>query len=353
MGENSLFSKMNKIKNSIVNLIMEEEDEIKDNGLDDSYENDDKNNTVEKEVDSDEKETKSKNIRDILKNKSTKTLEEDLFNEEKEEDKKIMEFVKESPYPVLEIIEEDEKQKGYKNDFKFEKAQSVVENVTEELTEEQEEAQQFYARLDAVEPVIAKLRQEYIFENIEEEVFLNGFEDTFYSLMDAIESSLALEKRDKLIKMNHIKDEFCRINVNNENEVYECFNFIRHELHKAKNELGEYNEDILNSNAQNYVLDYRIADMYENKETRKMLLSSDMNNFAELMSLTEKMMYRIQDNVWIKSSPEKMDSFMLEYNHMLWGSNTIADVLVGIETLKLDIEDIDNNAGRFTRSSLA
>ena len=361
MKKNEVISKIKKLKNNVLNLIMEEEDEIKDDGLDGygDFKDDKVEDLIEETISYDEykvdKENKAKNLRDILKSKP-KTLEEDLFRDEDESDKKIMEFVKESPYPVLEIVDLDSKNSPSLNsEFAYEKAHSVEEDVVEELTDEQEEEKRFYTILNAAELAIESLRKQYIFRDIEEDIFLDGFKETFYTLIESIDDNLALEKREKICKMNEMKDAVYAIDIEDEGSIYDCFNIIRQELHKVSNELGEYNEYIANSEDINdsCVLEYKIADMYENKETRALLLDTDAKKFAELMSLTEKMMYKIQDNVWINSCPEKTDKFMLEYNKMLWGSNTVSDVLLGIETLKMDIEDITNNTGRFTRSALA
>lgn len=368
MDGKGIFAKVAKVKNTLVNLIMEEEVEIVDNGLDEIEESTEKdlnkNYNKEKDVvvndvenresveELKDEENKNKSKMSFMKAKQ-KTLEEDLFNEE---EKTTMELIKANPEPMVEIIESKkiEKFPAIRQNFKYEKAQNVVENYTEELTNEQKEAEEFYAKMDAREAIIKNLRKQPIFKDVEQEIFGEGLEDTFYSLMNEIEENDVLEASQKLEKMNQVRVEFYKVDDTSEEEVYNYFKMIRHELHKVKNRLGEYNKSVnkYKNTHLDFVLDYKVADMYENSDTKKMLLEADMRNFSELISLTEAMIFKIDENSLLKTMPEKSESFKNEYVDMLWYSNNICDVIIGIEMLKMDISDINNNKGRFSKTVL-
>ena len=356
-----------KLLNKVVNLIMEEEVEIIDNGLDDadittSVESV-KNNTVQdkkeeikeveqKEVKEEVEEPKVKSKKSFMKSKP-KTLEEDLFKTE--EVKTTMELIKENPVPMVEIIENKavEPQTSTTSDFKYEKAQPMANNVTDELTDEQKEAEEFHAKLDASELVIKKIRKGVLFKDVEFEIFGNGFENTFFELMDAIEDSEVLERSEKTLKMNQMLAELMKIDENKEEEVYECFMIIRHELHKAKNNLGEYDAKVHARKElhADYVLDYKIPELYENKEVRSLLLESDLRSFSELMSLVDTMYMELGRNNFV--TKEKRERMQNEYTDLLWSSTSICEILKNIELLKYDLYKLNNGLDEFSKTALA
>lgn len=376
MGEKKPFK---KIFNKVVNLIMEEEVEIVDNGLDDvdstitsePVENSSKidkkdevkeveQKVVEKEEVKEQIENKKEEVKEVkIKNKKsfmkpkTKTLEEDLFKNE--EIKTTMELIKENPVPMVEIIENKNVKSSVsaKSDFKYEKAQPIADNVTNELTDEQKEAEEFHAKLDASELAIKKIRSSVLFKDIEFEVFGNGFENTFFELMDAIEENQILERSEKTSKMNKMLFELMKINADNEEEVYDCFMIIRHELHKAKNGLGEYDSrvHIRKETYEKYVLDYKIPELYENKEVRHLLLESDIRSFTELMSLVDTMYMELSRNSFI--TKEKRERMQNEYTDLLWYSSSICEILKNIELLKYDLYKLNNGLDEFSKTALA
>ena len=368
-GRKGIFAQVEKVKDKFFSLVFEEDVEIIDNGLDEVEENisntEERVAEVEKVVKEEPKikaiehkeekeDVKVKGKNPFVKPKQ-KTLEEDLFKDE-EEEKTTMELIKENPVEMVEIMETRELDRfpSNKSEVKYEKAQVAGSNVTDELTNEQKEAQEFYAKVDSREAVIRNLRRSVIFRDIEDVVFGEGFEDTFYSLMDAIEDNMVLSSEQKLKKMNQVRIEFFNVNDNDDEEVYNYFKMIRHELYKAKNGLGEYNEEVARNRELQIdaILNYKIADLYENKETKKMLLESDLRSFTELMSLTEAMIIKLEDNSLLKTMPEKKEDFKNEYIDMLWLSNNICDIMTGIEMLKMDISDISNGRERFSGSNL-
>lgn len=367
-----ILSKVEKVKDKLFSFVFEEDVEIIDNGLDEAEENisnteeevvevkkvetvskeEPKAKSIEYKEQKEETRVRSKNP--FVKSKQ-KTLEEDLFREETEE-KTTMELIKENPVEIVEIMENKELDRfpSNKSDGKYEKAKVEGTNITDELTSEQKEAQEFYSKVDSREAVVRSLKKSVVFADIEDAVFGEGFEDTFYSLMDAIEENMVLTSEQKLKKMNQVRVEFFNVDDNNEEEVYNYFKMIRHELYKAKNGLGEYNEQVAkNKDLQiDAILNYKIADLYENKELRSMLLESDMRSFSELVSLTEAMIIKLEEHSLLKTMPEKQEAFRNEYIDMLWLSNNICDVIIGIEMLKMDISDINNNRERFSGSNL-
>lgn len=364
MGEKKSFK---KLFNKVVNLIMEEEVEIVDNGLDDadmtvsaeSVENDavkDKKEEVkeveQKEVKEEVEEPKIKNKKSFMKPK-TKTLEEDLFKTE--EVKTTMELIKENPVPMVEIIENKniEPKTSTQSDFKYEKAQPMNNNVTDELTDEQKEAEEFHAKLDASELAIKKIRGSVLFKDVEFEIFRNGFESTFFELMDAIEDSEVLERSEKTFKMNQMLSELMKIDETKEEEVYDCFMIIRHELHKAKNSLGEYDARVhaRKEIQEKYVLDYIIPELYENKESRNLLLESDLRSFSELMSLVDTMYMELGRNNFV--TKEKRERMQNEYTDLLWASTSICEILKNIELLKYDLYKLNNGLDEFSKTALA
>lgn len=375
-----ILSKVEKVKDKLLSFVFEEDVEIIDNGLDEAEENisnteeriaevkkvekveeiekveavvkeEPKAKAIEYKEEKEESKPRSKNP---FKSKQ-KTLEEDLFKEETEE-KTTMELIKENPVKIVEIMENKELDRfpSTKSEVKYEKAQVEGANVTDELTSEQKEAQEFYSKVDSREAIVRNLRKSVVFADIEDAVFGEGFEDTFYSLMDAIEENMVLTSEQKLKKMNQVRVEFFNVDDNNEEEVYNYFKMIRHELYKAKKGLGEYNEQVArNKDLQiDAILNYKIADLYENKELRNMLLESDIRSFSELVSLTEAMIIKLEEHSLLKTMPEKQEAFRNEYIDMLWLSNNICDVIIGIEMLKMDISDINNSRERFSGSNL-
>lgn len=367
MGEKKSFK---KLFNKVVNLIMEEEVEIVDNGLDDAdetvstepIENDAVQNKKEeiKEVKQEEikkeiedvEETKIKNKKPFMKPK-TKTLEEDLFKTE--EVKTTMELIKENPVSMVEIIENKdiESKVSNKSDFKYEKAQPMANNVTEELTDEQKEAEEFHAKLDASELAIKNIRQNVLFKDVESEIFGSGFENTFFELMDEIRENELLERSEKTTKMNQMLSELMKIDETKEEEVYDCFMTIRHELHKVKNNLGEYDTRVYSRKdlQEDYILDYRIPELYENKEVRNLLLESDLRSFSELMSLVDTMYMELSRNNFV--TKEKRERMQNEYTDLLWASSTLCEIVKNIELLKYDLYKLNNGLDEFSKTALA
>lgn len=355
-----------------MSLFIEEEDEIVGSGLDDaevtemytnkntkSIEGCDIEEELEPEVEEQEtvKDSLKNEVKEKIKNKSLfskpkqKTLEEDLFNEE---EPNIMEEMKSMPFQPVEIIEIDTPvatSKGEGNNS-YKKVSTLSENVTDELTKEQQEKELFFSRLDKGESVVNKLRVLSLFREIEEEVFGNGFEETFYSLMEAIEDNQLLEKQEKLDKMNGTLANLMSINIEEDEEVYNFFMMLKHELHKVKNSLGEYSSKVLGDKDLKVktVLDYNISDICQNPKYSEALLESDREKYIELQNLVRDMYFEVEDNKFI--AKEKKTMMHEEYKDILLSSNTLCDILKNIEILKEDLDMIRNEIGRFSRTEL-
>lgn len=380
MKEKGIKSMLMKAKDAVVNMIMEEQVEIVDNGLDNAspelegttvkYEEKveaPKVENIEEVIHKNHEESHSQTVsrvkeaKEDIKNiaKSTfsknknKTLEEELFAEEKEEEKEksTMDLIKGSALPPLEIIETNPVEN--KSSFKYEKATIEEENVTTELTEAQKEERKFFDMLTRKEKVLDEIRKSPVFANIDAKVFGKGFEDTYFSLMEGIEDNMVLEAEDKNKIMNKILSDLYKCN-DTEEDVYDCFNLMRHELHKVKHGLGIYGNKVYSTRdiQTDSVKDYKIGEMFENPATREFLLKEDMDNFMELMSLTETMMHEIDNNKLLNTMPEKSQAFKNEFVDMLWMSDNYCDVLSGIETMKVYIHQIKNNLGRFNGVAL-
>lgn len=375
MSEKGIKSVFKKVRDVAVKMIMEEDIEIIDNGLDNADNMEDSKpvvvaNTTEESVAVKEEiveevkeepvnnsvskirevteEVKAKAKNPFVKPKS-KTLEDDLFKNE--EEKSTMELIKESPVAPLEIIETNTVEN--KSSFKYEKAVIEEENVTDELTDSQKEQQMFFDMIGAKDKALSNIRRMGLFKNIEQEMFRDGFEDTYFSLMESIEDNMVLEVEDKNKTMAKVLDLLYKTS-DAEDSVYDYFKYIRHELHMVQNNLGIYGQEVYNAKdaVSEAVREYRIAELFERNETRGMLLDSDAKKFGELMSLTETMILKIEADNLLKTMPQKTEALKDEYVDMLWLSNNICDVLVGIETLKNDIVEIENNKGRFDRAEL-
>lgn len=376
MGEEKTLKRFfNKAVNFVTDLITEEEVEIIDNGLDDV-----EDSFVDKEESAKKKEyVKSETAKSVKKDthyaedvnddevvesykpkkknpfskSTTKTLEEDLFKPE--EVKTTMELIKENPVLSVEVIEEKKPVK--KVDFKYEKAPSVVENETEELTAEQKEAEEFHAKLDDGEMAIKTIRKNVIFKEIETQIFRDGFENTFFDLLEAIDESTVLEKDEKILKKNTILSELMSIDSSREDEVFDYFIKIRNELHKVENSLGEYNEKVYTKNGlrYDYILSYDIARMYENmsedKEIKEYILESDLDNFLELLSLYNNICDKLESNNYI--SAQKRNELIDEYVNLVVSSNDMCRILKNIQLFKYDLYKIENGLDEFSKMALA
>lgn len=357
----------NDILKKVISLFVEEEEEIVGNGLDDAEVNEissEKNNdeTLNNEVKVEEvkekeptKDIVKSEIKEKIKNKSifnkqkTNTLEEDLFSEE---EPNIMDEMKSTPFNTVEIIEIDTPVAKFEGKDSYKKVSTVSENVTEELTQEQREKEFFFARLDRGEEVINELKGLDLFAEIKDEMFGEGFEGMFYSLMEAIEDSQSIGKDEKLDKMNGTLSKLMKINMDEDAEVYDFFMMIRHELHKVKNSLGEYSEKVLADKdlKVDIVLNYHISDMYQNPKYADALLESDKDKYVELQNLVRDMYFEVENNKFIAN--EKKEQMHLEYKDILLSSNTLCDILKNIEIVKDDLYKIRNEIGRFSRTSL-
>lgn len=303
---------------------------------------------VKKEVE----EVKQKNKNSFFKTKSTKTLEEDLFKPE--ETKTTMELIKENPVPTVEIIEIKEPDKKFfqKSTFKYEKAKPVENEVTDELTEEQKEEKAFYDKLDASESILNTIRKNVLFKDIEDKLFDNDFEKTFFDLLDAIEENQTLERFEKVTKKANLLEDLMKTQ-NTEEEIYDYFTKIHHELHKAKNSLGEYSSKVRNNPdlQEDIVLEYRIPDMYENPKYRKLLLKSDIQSFSELISLVDVMYTKLDNNKYVTNEKRKM--MQSDYTDLMWSSNSLFEILKNIELLKYDLNKLENEVDEFSKTGLA
>lgn len=354
-----------KLLNQLVNIFMEEEEEIIDSGLDDvdidlnrkkqenvlgEYESTESDEDIEEKVEF--KESKQKVKKQPFVKQKQKTLEEDLF---KQDEPNIMDEMKSIPFQSVEIIEMDVQSSTAKNEpgDGYKKVASVSENVTEELTEEQKEAEEFYARLDASEEVINQLRKVSLFQEIEQEVFGGGFEDTFFSLMEAIKESQVLERDEKTQKMNSFLSKLISIDTSKDMEVYDYFMVIRHELHKAVNSLGEYSS-VVNGDRSlktDMILNYEISKIYQNGEHINLLLESDVEKYVELQELTREMYLELKGSKYV--SEEKRKRMQDEYGNMFLESNTLCEILKNIELVKSDLYKIRNGLDEFSMTSLA
>lgn len=379
MGEEKTLKRFfNKAVNFVADLITEEEVEIIDNGLDDV-----EDSSVDKEEFTRKKEyVKPEPVKSVKKDthyaedvdedeviesykpkkknpfskSTTKTLEEDLFKPE--EEKTTMELIKENPVLSVEVIEEKKPVK--KVDFKYEKAPSVIKNETEELTAEQKEEKEFHAKLDGGEMAIKAIRKNIIFKEIETQIFGDGFENTFFDLLEAIEKNTALEKfakNKKILKRNTVLSELMNLDCSKEEEVYDYFIKIRNELHKVENSLGEYSDRVYSEDGlrYDYVLSYDIAKMYENsseeKEIKEYILESDLDNFLELLSLYNNICDKLESNNYI--SVQKRNELIDEYVNLVVSSNDMCSILKNIQLFKYDLYKIENGLDEFSKMALA
>lgn len=357
----------NELFKKVISLFVEEEDEIVGNGLDDAevnevYSEKNTDTVIKNEIEVEEvkekeptKEIVKNEIKEKIKSKNifnkqkSNTLEEDLFSEE---EPNIMEEMKSTPFSSVEIIEIDTPVAKSEGKDSYKKVSTISENVTEELTQEQREKEFFFSRLDRGEEVITELRNLPLFIDIKDELFGEGFEGMFYSLMEAIEDSQSIEKQEKLDKMNGTLSKLMKINIDEDAEVYDFFMMIRHELHKVKNSLGEYSEKVLADKdlRVDTVLNYNISDMYQNPKYAEALLESDKDKYVELQNLVRDMYFEVEGNKFI--AKEKKEQMHLEYRDILLSSNTLCDILKNIEIVKDDLYKIRNEIGRFSRTSL-
>ena len=359
---------------TLIGLFIENEEEIVSNGLDDAETTDNYQDRYTKAVDNDymeeepqieemveetakveikekEKEKEKGKGKNIFTKSKSKTLEEDLFNEE---EPNIMDEMKSMPFQSVEIIEIDTPMVGSKSEASssYKKAPALSENATDELTEEQQEKELFFSRLDKGEALVNELRKIPLFKEIEEEIFGKGFEETFYSLMEAIEDNQLLEKQEKLDKMNGTLANLMNINIEEDEEVYDFFMMLKHELHKVKNSLGEYSSKVLGDKDLKVktVLDYNISDICQNPRYIDALLESDREKYEELQGLVRDMYFEVEDNKFI--AKEKKTMMHEEYRDILLSSNTVCDILKNIEIVKDDLDKMRKEEGRFSRTAL-
>lgn len=375
-NQKDLKKSVKKIANKFIGLFLEEEEEhISDSGLDHVevsverkenkpvQENHEVINNIEEVQKNTETETEIKEEVKIEEDRSRieefkiktkkpfakvkqKTLEEELF--ETEEKNTIMEIMKGSVMPEIEIVES----KDVEN-IDYEKADINIDNATDELTDEQKEEKIFYDKLNMVQNTIDLIKRDDLFSTTVGQLFDDTFEAIFFALMEAINENDMLTKVQKCIRMNKMKDAILILEEGDIVGICEYFKMIRHELHKAENNLGLYSREVKeNKNLQvDSVLEYKIAEIYEDESKMHLLLESDKVLFEELASYVRAMDEELENKKSLNVM--KITNLQEENIRRIRTTNNICDVLIEIESFKHDLYKIKNGLDEFSKTSLA
>ena len=181
-----------------------------------------------------------------------------------------------------------------------------------------------------------------------------GFVDTFYDVIELIEDNVTLSRERKLQKLNKIKKDFFLVNDDSNREIYNFYISISHELYMLKNNLGEYNDKIANNKDLQVpeLLEYRIADLFNNDELYVYLLDEDKQSYNELVDLVNPLLHKIQTHNILSSIPEKQLQYENYFKDLVFNANNCCQILEAKEILEQSLQDIETKSGMFKSTEI-